>query len=313
MDSETASTPILFIIFNRPDLTAQTFDAIRRHRPGRLFIAADGPRDEQAGEADVCQRARAITEAVDWPCEVTRFYSDRNLGCGRRVSSAISQAFRSTEELVILEDDCLPAPTFFDFCDAMLCQYRDDDRVMCVAGDNFQKGRSRNSGSYYFSKYPHCWGWATWRNAWRHYDFGIADWPILRNSGLLESACPDESEAAYWRDVFDRLHANEIDTWDFQWMLACWRQNGLTVLPDVNLISNIGFDSRATHTTGASECAAMETGSWTMRRPTEGVFVDRRADRFTDRNHFSGRTKPATIPLQRLSRRFSRLLGRRAA
>ena len=232
---------VALLIFNRPDVTARVFARIREARPDRLFVIADGPRPDRPGEADLVAATRAVAGAVDWPCEVTRDYSDTNLGCGRRVATGISGVFDAVEEAVILEDDCLPHPSFFGFCGALLDRYRHDHRVTTVGGANFQGGVRRGAGSYYFSKYMHCWGWATWRRAWRHYDRRMAAWPAARDAGALAAVHPDPRERAFWEGVLDRTHRGEVDTWDYPWQLSCWLQHGLTALPNVNLVTNLGF------------------------------------------------------------------------
>ena len=275
--------PVVFLIFNRPDLTARTFGAIRAARPRQLRVVADGPRVGRAGEADLCRRARAVVDApgaVDWPCEVTRDYSDVNLGCGRRVSSGLGAAFEAFEEAVVLEDDCLPTPSFFRFCAEMLDRHRHDERVMHVGGSNVMVGRSAGPHSYLYARYNPIWGWATWRRAWALYDFDVALWPQFDAEGRLDGLCETPTEAHYWRQRFAAVHAHEDDTWDYQWTFACWSQGGLSVVPERNLVTNLGFRDDATHTTSPSAVAALRAGEldWPLRHPPF-VLDDRAADR----------------------------------
>jgi len=186
-----------------------------------LLVIADGPRADQPGEADNCLAARKVVEKVDWDCEVLTNYSEVNLGCGLRPASGIDWVFQNVEEAIILEDDCLPHPTFFQFCDELIDRYRDDERVMMISGDNFQEGKKRTSHSYYFSRYAHTWGWATWQRAWRFYDFDLKLWPELRETNWLLDTLGHEEPAAYWRATFDSL-SNTSDVWDYQWTFACW-------------------------------------------------------------------------------------------
>ena len=160
-------TPVALLIFNRPDTTERVFNAVAKARPSKLLVVADGPRDSRPGEAARCEQTRAIIKRVDWDCEVITNFADRNMGCKLRVSSGIDWIFEQVEEAIILEDDCLPDPSFFRFCDEMLERYRDNERVGMVSGGNLQFGRHRGTGSYYFSKYTHIWGWASWRRAWK--------------------------------------------------------------------------------------------------------------------------------------------------
>lgn len=245
-------TPVAMVVFNRPDTTARVFEAVRAARPRRLLVVADGPRPGRDGEAERCARTRAIFDRVDWPCEVERELSEANLGCRRRLSSGLDWVFSRCEEAIILEDDCLPEPSFFPYCEALLARWRDEPRVMAITGDNFQRGRVRGDASYYFSSLVHVWGWASWRRAWRRYDESLASWPERRATGWLRGLLGSERAAAHWTRVFDRVRAGEIGTWDYQWTYAVWEANGLVATPNVNLVTNIGAGADATHTTDAA-------------------------------------------------------------
>ncbi|MGA8611323.1 MAG: hypothetical protein WB760_06345 [Xanthobacteraceae bacterium] len=195
----------------------------------------------------LCERTRAVIDGVDWPCEVLRNYADANMGCGKRVSSGLDWAFAQVDEAIILEDDCLPDPSFFPFCDELLERYRGDDRVMMISGDNFQNGALRTSDSYYFSRIPHCWGWATWRRAWRRYDFNMTGWPQRRQARWLKPIARHLALERDWTASFDNTMSGNIDTWDYQWMYCMFVHGGLSVAPNVNLITNIGLGA-GTHT-----------------------------------------------------------------
>lgn len=241
------STPVAFLIFRRPDLTQKVFERIRQAQPKKLFVVADGPRNE--AEAVKCAQARAVIDQVDWDCEVMTHYSAVNLGCKNRVSSGISWVFSQVEEAIILEDDCLPSPTFFSFCEILLHRYRYDERVCMISGNNFQRGILRTPYSYYFSKYSHIWGWATWRRAWQHWDDNPQVWTIFREHELLKSIHPDPDEYQYWVKIFDDVfYRQHPDTWDYLWTFACWSQGGLTILPHVNMVTNLGFRADAART-----------------------------------------------------------------
>ena len=246
-------TSVAFFIFNRPDTTARVFAEIAKARPPRLLVVADGARADRPGEREACLAARAVIERVAWPCEVLTNFSETNMGCKSRVSSGLDWVFEHVEEAIILEDDCLPHPSFFPFCDELLERYRTDERVMAISGDNFQRGRRRSPSSYYFSHYVHVWGWATWRRAWRHFDVEMKDWAALRETSWLRDTLGDESAARYWRSIFDQVAAGRVNTWDYQWLFACWANNGLSIAPEVNLVSNIGFGANSTHTVSVDE------------------------------------------------------------
>ncbi len=245
--------PIVFLIFNRPDQTARTFTAIRAARPSKLLVVADGPRPDRLAEEGLCVQTRAIIAGIDWPCNVLRNFAETNMGCGKRVSSGLDWAFGLVEEAVILEDDCLPDPSFFRYCGELLERYRADERVMMISGNNFQNGASRTLDSYYFSQLPHCWGWATWRRAWRDYDFAMRDWPQRRDAQWLKAIAKDPVFEWRWQQRFDDVMAGKIDTWDYQWMYCMLARNALSIVPDVNLVTNIGFGAAATHTLTADE------------------------------------------------------------
>jgi len=243
----TLKTPVAFLIFRRPDLTERVFQRIRAVRPKQLFVIADGPRTEEEGIK--CAQARAVIEQIDWDCQVCTNYSDTNLGCKKRVSTGISWVFSQVEEAIILEDDCLPAPTFFSFCETLLERYRQDERIFMISGNNFQRGIQRTPYSYYFSKYPHIWGWATWRRAWQYWSDGPQQWTQFKHHQSLQSIHPDPDEYQYWVRIFnDIFYRQHPDTWDYLWTFACWAQGGLTILPRVNMVTNIGFRADAAHT-----------------------------------------------------------------
>ncbi|MCF8171975.1 MAG: glycosyltransferase family 2 protein [Candidatus Methylopumilus sp.] len=274
-------TPVALLIFNRPDTTERVFNAIAQARPSKLLVVADGPRDSRPGEAARCEQTRAIIKRVDWDCEVITNFADSNMGCKLRVSSGIDWIFEQVEEAIILEDDCLPDPSFFRFCDEMLERYRDNERVGMVSGGNLQFGRHRGIGSYYFSKYTHIWGWATWRRAWKHYDRDITHWPEFKAQGLLEQMFATPGEQTYWQNSFQWVHEGSLDTWDVSWTFTALTHGLLQVVPNVNLISNIGFGADATHTHVVGVHANLPTQAieFPLQHPTF-VLPNLEADRY---------------------------------
>ena len=243
----TLKAPVALIIFNRPHLTEAALKTVAAARPSRLYVIADGPRSQE--EIVICEQARAVIDRVDWDCEVFRNFAEHNLGCRQRIVSGLDWVFSQEDDAIILEDDCIPNPSFFRFCDELLEYYRNDDRVMEVGGGNYQSNHSRTEHSYYFSKYSHTHGWATWGRAWQHFDEFISFWPELKASRTWEVLCPDASERAYWSSIYDMIFSNVLtSSWDYQWQLARWCHDGLAAVPDANLVSNIGFGRNATHT-----------------------------------------------------------------
>ncbi|MBE8995547.1 glycosyltransferase family 2 protein [Microcystis aeruginosa] len=246
------TTPVAFLIFNRPDTTARVFEAIRQAKPPKLLVVADGPRLDKSDDIEKCKAARAVIERVDWDCEVLKNYSDLNLGCRKRVSSGLDWVFSTVEKAIILEDDCLPHPSFFRFCQELLEHYQNDERIMSIIGCNFQFGRQRTKYSYYFSQINLIWGWATWRRAWHYYDSDMSLWREVKQDNLLKYILRDPQEVKYWTKIFQRTYDEDINSWGYRWILSCFLQHGLAVTPNRNLVSNVGFGVNATHTTNDS-------------------------------------------------------------
>jgi len=280
---------ILFLIFNRPDTTKQVFERIKQAKPPRLYVAADGPRSNKASDSALCEEARRIALSVDWPCEVLTLFRNDNLGCKQAVSSAIDWFFSHEESGIILEDDCLPHIDFFKFCNELLDIYSNDHRISVITGNNFQNGQKRGNYSYYFSKYNHCWGWATWRRSWKSYDGNLSFWPQWSNSQEWKQLNPNRYEQRYWSGIFDDVRANKIDSWAYPWTCSVWHHGGLTATPNVNLVTNIGFGSEATHTTGNdTRWAAINTESLgPLVHPLE-ILLDRNADLYVFDFKFGG-------------------------
>lgn len=241
----TSCAPVLFLVFNRPERTREVFSAIRAARPSRLFVAADGPRPDRLGEAERCAAVRAIATAVDWPCEIYTLFRPHNLGCGLAVSEAISWFFSQVPEGIVLEDDCLPDPSFFGFCTALLERYRSDRRVFKIAGTNpLGRWLGPESSDYFYSSFGYSWGWASWSDRWSCFDFNLSDWPRFEH--VSHSKFYPFSRKR--NHVFRATHAGQIDTWDYQWHFTINCNHALVAVPSVNLISNSGFEAEATHT-----------------------------------------------------------------
>ena len=283
--SPQSSTPVLFLIFNRPDTTEKVFQQIRAARPARLFVSADGPRKNKDGERQRCEEARKIIGMVDWKCELKTRFSDDNLGCRVAVSSAIDWFFDYVEEGIILEDDCLPDSSFFPFCEALLAKYRDDQRIMHIGGTNFQDGRVRGNGSYYFSRITHIWGWATWRRAWEKYDVTVSTFDEFIVNNRIADIFPERRTQKYLLRDFHQVHANKKDTWDIQWTYCTMVNNGLAIIPNQNLVSNIGFGIHASHTTLHDPLANRPTGAAGALVHPRFVIPNREADLYTFRKY----------------------------
>lgn len=286
------NSPVLFLIFNRPAETKKVFETIRNAKPSRLYVASDGQRDGHKGEVELVTKAREIATAVDWPCELKTLFREKNLGNKIAVGSAISWFFDQEEQGIILEDDCLPHQDFFQFCDILLDYYCNDERISMITGNNYQAGKWRGKGNYYFSCYNLTWGWASWRRAWRHYDSELSFWPIWKLSSDWHNKFPDLFERKYWEKIFNLMFAKQIDTWDYPWHASVWRNGGLTVTPNVNMVSNIGFGPNATNFKSINNpLARIPTSALGKIIHPEAITQDQVADRFVFDNVYSGRLK----------------------
>jgi hypothetical protein len=301
-------TPVLFLIFSRPDTSAQVLEAIRQAKPSRLYVAADGPRAHKEGEKALCDETRQLVlDAIDWECEVKTLFRDKNLGCKNAIADAIDWFFANEEEGIILEDDVLPAPSFFPFCEEMLERYRNDERIGSIAGCNMAAEFVQPDESYFFSIYNKIWGWATWRRAWALYDRDIKDWPEWHQQKGLQTLNAGLSFESYWHYQFEKMYHQKVDTWDFQWLYTSWKHNLLTVVPSINLVENLGFDERATHTYRGPAPTCLNNENKTLAFPLihpQQVAARQDIDRILD-------VKAFTVRQLNLSKRIRfHLLGR---
>lgn len=246
------TTPVAFIIFNRPDTTKEVFEQIRNAKPEKLYLISDAPRAGREDDIDRVAKTRQYVEThIDWDCEVHKNYAEANMGCRDRVSSGITWVLSQEERTIILEDDVVPAPKFFRFCQEMLDEYENNSRVMMVSGTNLLKNYEMKT-PYTFSCFSSIWGWATWRRAWEKYDVDIADWPELKKAGTMKKV---QNGLAYifLKRNMESVYTKKKDTWDIQWDYCRHKYRGLGIVPRENLICNIGFDREdATHTTEGS-------------------------------------------------------------
>ncbi len=277
------TSPVLLLIYNRPEVTKRVFNAVRRVRPKQLFIAGDGPNHLYSDDGHLVSEARSTVNEVDWPCEVRTLFRSNNLGLKRAVGDAITWFFENVEEGIILEDDCLPHEDFFVFCDELLKHHRNDDNVAVITGNNFQNGKLRGEATYYYSCFPHVWGWATWRRSWSSYDASIAFWPSLRTSSNFRRIFPNSRTYKYWRHLLDSVFSGNFPTtWAAPWTASVWRNGGLTATPNVNLVSNIGFGPSSTHTTDAdSGLSNIPTAGIGQLRHPLAIIQDMGADAYT--------------------------------
>jgi hypothetical protein len=240
-------TAILLLIFNRPLTTKKVFQSIREAKPPKLYIAADGPRKNKPGEREKCEETRRIATQIDWDCEVKTLFRDENSGCGKAVSDAITWFFQNEEEGIVLEDDILPHPDFFPYCEELLEKYRNVDEVKFIAGRNYLFGEKVSVDSYYFSAFNHVWGWAGWRRTWETYDFTLQNRDEKDFEKAIRYYFDDINAIRRWKILFKRMKYRQIDTWDYQLTISLWFDRALSIIPNTNLVQNIGFDVDATH------------------------------------------------------------------
>jgi len=242
---------VLLVIFRRPETTSSVFEAVRAAQPPRLYIAADGPRVDHPDDAALCAATRDVVEQIDWPCEVTRLYHDTNVGLVKNLVPAVDTMMDREGEGIILEDDTVPTQTFFDYCDALLARYRDDERVGVVSGYNPAMSTQLDGNVHYFSELPMTWGWATWQRAWQGQDATFKQWPG-DTTGFPPSIMRTYGAPAAWVSWLERVRARDLPSvWDYVFFYHCWVNERLAVLPGRSLVTNVGFGAEATHTTGA--------------------------------------------------------------
>lgn len=302
-------TPVLFLIFNRPHATERVFNAIRKARPTQLFIAADGPRSDHLDDAEAIRKTRGIVAKIDWPCEVQTLYRTENLGSKKAVEEAITWFFSSVEEGIILEDDCLPDASFFRYCEELLERYRDDENIMMVGGFNLSPVRY-SSDSYFFSRYAGIWGWATWRRAWKHYDGLLRDWDESAVRARIRATIGQEDAWRIKQWIFDRVHAGTKRSWGYAWEYAMLANGGLSAVPLVNLVENIGYGADATRTTNASASLSRPRLSLSLPlRHPETIVPNDQYDAYFIRTTFGSKAAHRRIS-EKVQRRFKQIIER---
>ena len=246
---------ILLIIFNRPDTTQVVFDVIKKAKPNKLYIADDAPRSNYENDKILCDQAKKITEVIDWDCNVKRLYQNKNIGCSLGPQAAFNWFFLHEKEGIILEDDCVPDLSFFNFASQMLEEFRNNKKIISINGSNLGF-ELKNGDSYFFSRYMNMWGWATWADRANAIDYQLNSWKTEKNHLIYLHIKMrnsffdfDINWYRYWQHKFDlTVSQKNITWWDWQWIWHQTKYNMLSIIPSVNLVSNIGFNENATHT-----------------------------------------------------------------
>lgn len=239
------NTPIVIIIYNRKKALEKLVTVLRGISPTKVFVIADGPKP---GEEKKVLEARSVIETIDWVVKIEKIYSSQNLGLKDRIKSGLDEVFSKVETAIILEDDCIPSQQFFYYCEELLHKYKDEGKILSISGDNFLKGRVPIKDSYYFSRFFHSWGWATWKRAWKMYDEHLNSWPQQKKEAWLEKIFSSKSERAYWSTIFDLVKKDRIKSWAYRWSYTHFKLGGLSIVPAKNLVQNVGFGSDATNT-----------------------------------------------------------------
>jgi len=283
-------SPVLLITYRRIETTKKVFEQLRQAKPARLYFSSNAADPAIPDETEKVRKVRDLLASIDWPCDVRTLLRTDHVDVKTSVASAIDWFFEEETEGIVLEDDCLPHQHFFAFCDEMLDRFRNTPEVSIVSGSCFQAPSFLLDSSYYFSKYVHIWGWATWRRTWSNYDRDMSFWPKWRESSEWATLFSDRVEERYWRGRFDSAYSGEILTWDYPLLASVWRSGGLTVTPSVNLVSNIGFGPEGTFSKNAESLLASA--------PVHNIFplvhaltiqANDRADRFDFDFRFNGR------------------------
>lgn len=281
------NVPILLTVYRRVDTTEKTLNAIRQVRPRQLFVIADGARN--AEEKIKCDAARAVVDQIDWECEVKKNFSEVNMNCGPRIASGLEWVFGQVDRAIILEDDCLPDESFFYYCQELLEKYKDNPKIMQIAGLNTQQGNKKFNcpDSYYFSQVAQTWGWATWQRAFNTYEFFLESWEEIRKTDKLKKILPNYAVREYWSNLFDNIKDNKKardGTWDVQWFYNVLMHEGLVIAPKKNLITNIGFGEGAGSTVNVLDKNANMARypmQFPLQHPARIEYNNRQADNYT--------------------------------
>tara|TARA_X000000950_G_C13859478_1_gene638087 strand:- start:491 stop:1447 length:957 start_codon:yes stop_codon:yes gene_type:complete len=283
-------TPLLILLYNRPNVTKTLFNKIKKMKPSTIYIAADGPRANDPVDSELCNRVRNIFSKINWNCKIYRKYNKKNFGCKNSITKSIDWFFKREKYGIILEDDCIPSLDFFWITGILLKKYENNNKIFCISGSNYTKNFKNDNNSYYFSKYPHCWGWATWRRAWRKNDPYIKFWPKFKNTLDWKSINNSITENRYWNKIFDRCYKGKFNSWAYPWTLSVWKNKGLTIIPKENLVKNIGYGTNSTNSffRDIGDIYKTKKIQRTIKHP-KLIRPDVKKDNFVFNNHYRGK------------------------
>ena len=283
------NTPILILIFNRPKETRKLINRLEKFKPKNIYIFSDGPRKNNESDLKKNNECKQLIQDLKWKNNIKKKYLKNNLGCKNAVSKGISWFFENEEMGIILEDDCIPTKSFFKFCEWGLIKFKNNDKIGSITGNNFLKSNININSSYYFSKYAHCWGWATWRNRWALYNKNITFWKRWKNSKNFRKLFNLKHEILYWKKIFNNVSKNKIDSWAYPWNLCLWYNNKIVLTPKYNLVKNVGYGNSATHTFVNSHNLNYSTTKLNFPYKSPQINkVNMEADNYVFYNHFQG-------------------------
>jgi len=290
--------PVLLITFNRPDTTKKVLDVLRKAKPQKLYVYNDGPRPNNLNDLNARHEINNILKTIDWACKLETNFPEHNQGCGRGVSGAISWAFNNEDRLIILEDDCVPVLSFFNYCNYCLEKYKDDEIVMQIAGNNYTENHNFTGKDYFFSKFGHISGWATWKRAWAHFDFNMTDWPSFRN-GIKKSTIFDKRIIKYLTNAFNDYYSDHKKPWAIRWMYAKFKNNGLSIVPKVNLVKHIGVNG-----TNSDFLFTRVTDKYSIKNEPSSIICNDLYDKY----HFDHHINPRELLSSKIIRKIKNMV-----
>ncbi len=295
--SKVIEAPVLLIVFNRPDTTTKVFEAIRIARPKKLYVSADAPRQGNINDEVSCKETRAIVQNVDWDCDVHYQFHDVNLGCGPGPATAISWIFEHENRAIILEDDCVPAISFFQYCNELLEKYKEDNRIWLISGNNYNEERKVEDFSYFISRYGHSWGWATWKRAWNEFDITMSKFPKFIVQNQIFNSFPDKKQAEFFFKIYNRIYSDKNNLshiWDFQFGFSLVSNGALCIVPSKNLVTNIGFVG--THSSKASKYHNRAVDDeFIIKKHPDFILASRYYDDYHFKNHWVPMMKSSLV------------------
>lgn len=281
-------TPILILVYNRSKYINKLLEILRKLNAQNIYVSFDGAKKHKE-DVNKCKEVTRSINNINWKCNLYKNFLNKNYGCKLGVSKGLDWFFSKVKQGIIIEDDCIPSQDFFYFCEWSLNTYKHDKRVGGITGNNFLNNKVKLKDSFYYSKYAHCWGWATWRRTWKNYDKSVKFWENFKLSEKWEYFFLNHREKKYWEKIFNNVVNYSLDSWAYPWMLCIWKNEQLIITPKKNLVLNIGFNKDATHTNSKIHNFYYKVSK--LKKPyvaPKKIIVNERADNYVFRNHYRG-------------------------